>query len=261
MIEASNLSRIPEIRHGFFNRVGGFSKGIYATMNCGLGSDDDKTLVARNREIVTTSLGLVPEELVTAYQVHSADVVEVEKPWTWDDAPKADGLVTSRPHIALGVTTADCVPVLFADWRNLIIGAAHAGWRGAVAGIIDAVIDKMVALGANPATTNAAIGPSISQEAYEVGSDVHKAVMDSGLAGQRFFSPSKREGHYMFDLPGYVEAWLSKRNLGSVERIACCTYHEEATFYSYRRAVHRGEPDYGRQIAAITLGPEAFIKS
>lgn len=260
MIEAKNLSRIPEIRHGFFTRVGGFSKGIYRALNCGFGSGDDADLVARNREIVTTSLGLVPHELVTVHQCHGTDVAVAREHWRWDEAPKADGLVSDRPHIAIAVATADCVPVLFADWKHQVVGAAHAGWRGALAGITDAVLAEMERLGARRDTTFAAVGPAISGAVYEVGPEVRSAFVEADAGNERFFRPSEREGHAMFDLPGYVVGRVRAGGLASVEHVDRCTYGEEEYFFSYRRATHRGEPDYGRQLSAITLGPEVFIE-
>lgn len=259
MIEANNLSRIPEIRHGFFTRIGGFSKGIYWALNCGFGSSDDPEHVARNREIVTTSLGLVPEELVTVNQCHGTDVAVAREPWRWSDAPKADGLVTDCPHIAIAVATADCVPVLFADWKHQVIGAAHAGWRGALAGITDAVLAEMEKLGARRESTFAAVGPAISADAYEVGPEVRDAFVKADAANERHFRPSERDGHAMFDLPGYVAQRVRAAGIASLDHIARCTYADEEHFFSYRRATHRGEPDYGRQLSAITLGPEVFI--
>src|SRR5690606_4008654 len=241
MIEARLLSRIPEIRHGFFTREGGYSTGIYASLNIGYGSRDDRETVRRNRDHVATALGLTAGELVTPYQHHSADVVEVETPWTWDDAPKADGLVTARPGLALGVATADCAPVLFSDTRAGVIGAAHAGWRGALAGITDAVIAAMERLGADRADIVAAIGPCISAQAYEVGPEFRERFLDADAQNARFFGPAAREGHWLFDLPRYVETRLERAGLRSIERIDACTYADEQRFFSYRRATHRGE--------------------
>ncbi|WP_137389728.1 peptidoglycan editing factor PgeF [Rhodoligotrophos defluvii] len=259
MIEAKNLVKIPEIRHGFFTRIGGFSKGIYATMNCGLGSGDDRETVLRNREIVATSLGLLPHELITAYQHHSADVITVTEPWGTTGLPRGDALVTNRPHIALAVTTADCVPVLFADRGGRVVGAAHAGWQGALNGVTDNTIDAMIALGARREDICAAVGPAISGKSYEVGPERYQAFVDASAENARFFRQSGRDGHHMLDLPAYVEDRLRRAGIASVERIDRCTYRDEEHFYSFRRATHRGEPDYGRQLSAITLGPQVFV--
>ncbi|MGF7161757.1 hypothetical protein FHS85_003398 [Rhodoligotrophos appendicifer] len=259
MIEAKNLIKIPEVRHGFFTRIGGFSSGIYATMNCGLGSQDDPSLVLRNREIVATSLGLLPHELITSYQHHSADVITVTRAWGTSGLPKGDAMVTDRPHIAIAVTTADCVPVLFADRRGRVIGAAHAGWRGALAGITSNTILAMERLGARREDIVAAVGPAISGAVYEVGRELRDAFLARDRANEPFFSEASRPDHFLLDLPAYVEAQLIGEGIGSVDRIDRCTYRDEDHFYSYRRATHRGESDYGRQLSAITLGPEVFV--
>ena len=259
MIEAKNLIKIPEIRHGFFTRVGGFSKGIYATLNCGLGSADEPEIVLRNREIVATSLGLLPHELITCYQHHSADVITVTEAWGTTGLPKGDAMVTDQPHIAIAVTTADCVPVLFADQRGKVVGAAHAGWKGALSGVTDNTISAMEGLGAKRGEICAAVGPAISGRSYEVGPERYQAFIEDDAENARFFRRSGREGHYMLDLPAYVENRLAKAGIGSVERIDRCTYQDEEHFYSFRRSTHRGEPDYGRQLSAITLGPERFV--
>jgi len=259
MIEAKNLSKIPEVRHGFFTRIGGFSKGIYSSLNCGLGSQDDPKLVLRNREIVATSLGLLPQELVTCYQHHSANVIHVTRAWGTSGLPKGDAMVTDRPHIAIAVSTADCVPVLFADRHGKVVGATHAGWRGALDGITDNTIAAMEKLGAKREDIWAAIGPAISGAAYEVGPERFAEFVAKDAANEQFFRPSQRQGHYMLDLPAYVENRLRQAGLQSIERIGRCTYQDEDHFFSFRRATHRGEPDYGRQLSAITLGPDKFI--
>ena len=259
MIEAPNLIKIPEVRHGFFTRVGGFSSGIYATMNCGLGSNDDPGHILRNREIVATSLGLLPHELVTSYQHHSADVITVTQAWGTTGLPKGDAMVTDRPHIAIAVTTADCVPVLLADRRGRVVGAAHAGWRGAIGGVTDNVVTAMEALGARREDISAAVGPAISGAVYEVGTELRDAFLKSDPANETFFQAGPRPDHYLFDLPAYVEKRLSDIGVGSVERIDRCTYRDEDHFYSFRRSTHRQEGDYGRQLSAITLGPQVFV--
>lgn len=260
MIEAHNIIKIADVRHGFFTRQGGYSQGIYEGLNCGYGSNDERQSVSRNRTHVATSLGMTPDRLLTVYQVHSPKVVEIEEPWDPDQAPKADAMVTSKPGLALGVLTADCAPVLFADRDAQVIGAAHAGWRGALAGVCEATIDAMKTHGAKVENISVAIGPTISGQNYEVGGEFRDTFLaeDVGYAG--FFRPSDRDGHYMFDLPGFLEFRLSKLGLHSVENTDLCTYADEQRFFSYRRTTHRNEPDYGRQISAITLGPDAFLE-
>ena len=230
MIEASNLNLIPDVRHGFFTREGGFSSGHYGGLNCSYSSGDEPENVARNRDHIATTLGLEGERLVVARQFHSAEVVTVKEPWTHDEAPKADGLVTAEANIALGVTTADCAPVLFADREAGVIGAAHAGWRGALGGVTDATIEAMLELGASRAEISAAVGPTISRRNYEVGPEFHQAFMEAHEDAARFFSSSGREGHYLFDLPAYLDWRLRAANIASVEVMDCCTYGDEARF-------------------------------
>lgn len=259
MIEAHNLSTVPDVRHGFFTRKGGRSVGLYGTLNCGYGSDDDRELVRQNRIHVATSLGLFPEQLITVHQIHSPEVVTVSQCWSPDEAPKADAMVTCTPGTGLGVLTADCAPVLFADRQNGVVGAAHAGWRGALGGVCEATIAAMETIGAERDHVFAAIGPSISVRNYEVGTEFHNEFITQNDSYDRFFRPADQENHYMFDLPGFIEHRLNSADIGSVERHDLCTYEREADFFSYRRATHRGELDYGRQISAITLGPDAFL--
>jgi YfiH family protein len=259
------LEDIPGIRHGFFTREGGVSKGLYASLNCSFGSKDDPANVARNREIALRELGLPPEALVTGYQVHSADAVVVESPWRREDAPKVDALVTQRPGIALGVLTADCVPVLLADRQARVVGAAHAGWRGAKGGVIAAVVEKMCGLGAKRETIAAGIGPAIAQRSYEVGPEFPEIILGRVLApgeagtehgGTRgLFAPAQRPGHFLFDLAGYVMGLCREAGVTRCERIPSDTAREEGRFFSYRRSVLRGEPDYGRCLSAIALEP------
>ncbi len=254
MIEAQNLSTIADIRHGFFTRKGGHSDGVYDSLNCGYGSGDSRETVTRNRGHVARSLGLVADRLVTVYQVHSPDVVTVMEPWSAQDAPKADAMVTSEPGTALGVLTADCAPVLFADREAGVVGAAHAGWRGALAGVCEATLEAMEALGASRQHIAAAVGPTISARNYEVGPEFHDAFLENDESFARFFGPSSRDGHFMFDLPGFLLHRMTAAGIGSVEWCGKCTYAEESDFFSFRRTTHREEPDYGRQISAITLG-------
>ena len=260
MIEAHNLIKNPDIRHGFFTREGGYSSGDYSGLNCIYGTGDDPDTVRRNRTHIATALGIEPERLVTPYQHHSADVVVVDEVWAREDAPRADGLVSARQGVAIGITTADCAPVLFADARAQVIGAAHAGWRGALGGVTDQVVVEMERLGAERASIAAAVGPTISGKSYEVGPEFYEQFMAADSTNDRFFSPSPRDGHFMFDLPAYLLQRLRAAELGSVEHTGQCTYADDVRFYSYRRATHRGEKTYGGQISAITLGPDAFLK-
>lgn len=260
MIEAHNLIRNPDIRHGFFTREGGYSTGDYSGLNCIYGTGDDPQLVQRNRAHIATALGLDPDRLVTPYQHHSADVVVVTQPWSRADAPKADGLVSARPGVAIGITTADCAPVLFADAQAQVIGAAHAGWRGALGGVTDQVISEMEMLGARRGNISVAVGPTISGENYEVGPEFHEQFLDDDADNAQFFQPSQKDGHFMFNLPAYLMHRLGAADVGSVEHTGQCTYADPQKFYSYRRATHRGEKTYGGQISAITLGPDAFLK-
>lgn len=260
MIEAHNLIRIPDVRHGFFTREGGYSTGDYAGLNCIFGTGDDPETVKRNRRHVATALGIGADRLVTPYQHHSADVVAVTIPWAREDAPKADGLVSAAPGIAIGISTADCAPVLFADKQANVIGASHAGWRGALSGVTDRVVIEMERLGARREAISAAVGPCISGANYEVGAEFHAQFLADDKDNERFFKPSIREGHMMFDLPAYLVQRLCAAGVGSVECTGQCTYADEQRFYSYRRATHRGETTYGGQISAITLGPDAFSR-
>jgi YfiH family protein len=256
MIEVPALMANPEFRHGFFGRRGGWSSGLYESLNCGFGSNDDPATVARNRTHVATALGMVPQTLVTPHQTHSADVVVLEEPP--GDAPCADALVTARTGLAIGVLTADCVPVLLADAGAEVIAAAHAGWKGALGGIIEATIAAMERLGAARWRIAAAVGPAIQQESYEVGPEYYDRFIAADAASARFFAASGREGHHLFDLPGYCATRLAAAGLGRVDVSDACTCRDGKDYFSYRRATHRGEPDYGRQISAITLGPSGF---
>jgi polyphenol oxidase len=252
-VEAPGLAALAGIRHAFFTRDGGVSPGIYASLNAGVGSDDDPHNVAANRARMATSLGVAPERFLTCYQIHSPDVVVAETPWSGEARPRADGIVTDRPGLAIGVSTADCGPVLFADPQARIVGAAHAGWRGALAGVTDATIAAMERLGAARARIVAAIGPMIRQPNYEVGPDLMDRFIAADPGNRAFFVPSARDGHFMFDLAGYVAARLSAAGIGCIDDLGACTYADPAQFYSYRRMTHRREVDYGRHINAIVL--------
>jgi YfiH family protein len=251
-IQDSRLAALPGVRHGFFTRAGGVSAGIYAGLNCGIGSQDDRDLVLENRGRVASAMGTTADRLATPYQIHSADVAFVDSPWAPGKGPKADATVTDRPGIVLGVGTADCGPILFADPEARVIGAAHAGWRGARAGIGEATIAAMEERGADRSRILAVLGPTISQENYEVGREVYDTFAGDDSANTRFFAASANAGHFMFDLPGYIVARLTAAGVAA-RALHLCTYADSERFFSYRRATHNGEPDYGRLLAAIVL--------
>jgi len=251
MIQASTLAAAAGVSHGFFTRDGGVSTGVYASLNGGVGSQDAREDVAENRARMAAALG--SSHLLTAYQIHSANVVVAEKPWTQDERPRADAIVTRTPSLAIGVSTADCGPVLFADAQARVIGAAHAGWRGALSGVVEATIAAMERLGAQRANIVAALGPMIRQPNYEVGDDLVTRFVEADAANRAYFSSAGRPGHAMFDLAGFVMSRLSQAGLGKIEDLGHCTYADATRFYSYRRTTHRGEADYGRHINAIML--------
>ena len=251
MLQAASLAALPGIRHAFFTRDGGVSDGIYASLNGGPGSGDAPAKVAENRARMAAALGV--DRLLTAYQIHSPDVVTIERPWDPQERPRADGLVTRTPEIAIGVTTADCGPVLLADAAAGVIGAAHAGWRGAATGVLEATIAAMERCGADRARMVAALGPMIRQSNYEVGPEFVARFRSEDAANERFFQPASRPGHALFDLPGYIAARLAAAGLSRVEDLGHCTYADAARFFSYRRSTHRNEGDYGRHINAIAL--------
>src|SRR4051794_16635104 len=245
----------PGIRHAFFTRRGGVSGGAFASLNCGFGSRDAPENVQRNREIAASRLGLSADRLVSCYQVHGTDAITVEAPWRREQNPRADAMVTSMPGIALGVLAADCAPILFADPEARIIGAAHGGWRGALAGVMEATVATMTKLGARPERIRAGIGPCIAQPSYEVGPEFSAAFIAADPHNRGFFQPAARPGHFLFDLPGYIAERLSRLGLAAIERAPHDTAAEEELFFSYRRACLRGESDYGRGLAAIALAP------
>ncbi|MFN3546481.1 MAG: peptidoglycan editing factor PgeF [Mesorhizobium sp.] len=238
------------VRHGFFTRQGGVSTGVYGGLNVGLGSHDERAAVLENRARVAAHLGVTPDRLCTPHQIHSPRAVTVTAPWA--ERPEADAVVTDRPGLALGVLAADCGPVLFADARAGVVGAAHAGWKGALEGVLEATIEAMTALGADPARIVAVLGPSISQENYEVGPEFVARFVAANADNQRWFAPSARPGHALFDLNGYTVDRLLRAGV-TASHLGHCTYADEERFYSYRRKTHRAEPDYGRQISAIVL--------
>ena len=251
-IEATSLA-LTGIRHGFFTRAGGVSSGLYASLNGGVGSQDDAGKVLENRARMAAALGVEPRRLLTAYQTHSPNVVVAEAPWTTENRPQADAIVTRMRALAIGVTTADCGPVLFAEPRAGVIGAAHAGWRGALTGVIEATIAAMERLGAAQRQIRAAIGPMIRQGNYEVGPDLVERFRADDPASSRFFGPARRDGHAMFDLAGYIAARLKRAGITEVEDVGLCTYADPEQFFSYRRTTHRAEADYGRHVNAIAL--------
>lgn len=253
-ITAAPLEGLDGVRHGFFGRQGGVSAGLFASLNCGLGSGDDVDAVGENRARAAAALDATRADLATSFQVHGRDVVRVETPWPEDDRPKIDGMVSNTPGVVLGILTADCVPVLFADADARVIGACHAGWKGAVAGICQATVREMIALGAARGRIKAAIGPCIMQDSYEVGEDLAKPFLEEDPANERFFKPGEAAGKAQFDLPGYVEDTVRLgMKIGAVKFTRLDTYKNENDYFSYRRACHRGEPDYGRNLSAIML--------
>jgi len=253
MLQALLLSELAGVRHGFFTRSGGVSHGVYATLNGGTGSNDAPDNVAENRARMAMALGVTPDRFLTAYQIHSPDVVVVEEPWTHDRRPRADAMVTRLPRLAIGVSTADCGPLLFADAEAHVIGAAHAGWRGALAGVIEAAIAAMEKLGAERSRIATALGPTIRQPNYEVGSEFVERFLAADADNKRFFKPSTSSGHAMFDLGGYIAERLQRAGITNFEDLGLCTYAEPERFFSYRRTTKLGEPDYGRHINAIAL--------
>jgi YfiH family protein len=243
---------MPGVRHGFFTREGGVSSGIYASLNCGVGSNDDRALVLENRARVTAAVGAPAEKLATPYQVHGTTAVAVTEVWAPGEGPKADAVVTNVPGVVLGVGSADCGPILLADGEAGVIGAAHSGWRGALAGIGESVIAAMEKLGAERRRMVAVLGPTISQPNYEVGAEVREQFVAADPDYARFFIPSAREAHFQFDLPGVIVARLTAAGIAATS-VGLCTYADETRFFSFRRTTHRGEPDYGRQLSVIML--------
>lgn len=247
-VEVIRSPALADLPHGFFGRHGGVSQGAIAGLNVGLGAEDDRESVAENRRRAVAAV-LPGARLATVYQIHSADAVTVTEPWPQDQRPRADAMVSDRPGVLLGIVTADCAPVLLADREAGVIGAAHAGWRGAHGGVVEATVTAMKRLGARPARIVAAIGPAIAQSSYEVDSGFRAAF---AAADERFFAPG-RPGHQQFDLEGYIAARLHAAGVGTVDLLGLDTYADEARFFSYRRATHRGEPHYGRQFSLIGL--------
>lgn len=250
-LEILTSDDLAPLRHGFFTRKGGASSGLFRGLNCGTGSSDQSDSVTINRERVAEAMGVSPAELIAVHQCHSADVVTVDAPLT-KPLPKADAMVTATPGLVLSILTADCQPVLFADPEAHVIGAAHGGWRGALAGVLENTIDAMIKLGAQRQRINAVIGPCISQAAYEVGPEFMDEIVSDDPDATRFFAGGKGD-RIQFDLPSYGLARMRGAGVGSTSWIHHCTYLDEERFYSYRRSVHRKEADYGRLLSAIRL--------
>jgi hypothetical protein len=245
---AISLGRLP---HGFLGRRGGMSVGECAGLNVGFGSNDDREAIAGNRRLAVAAL-LQDAELVTVHQIHSPEVVVASEPWAQDERPHADAMVTDTPNLLLGILTADCAPVLFADHKAVVVGAAHAGWRGALAGVTDATIDAMEKLGARRENIHAAVGPCIGQPSYEVDEAFRARFLHADEENSRFFVPGPA-GKPHFDLEAYVVHRLIAAGIDEVEALNLDTYADEDRFFSYRRSTHRGEADYGRQLSAIAI--------
>lgn len=252
-IKSETLSALAGIDHAFFTRKGGASSGIYKSRNIGLGSKDQRDDVLENRTRCAADLGIDVAMLVNVYQIHSPTVVTVDNVWAPGDGPKADGMVTARPGIMLGIATADCGPVLFADNTAKVVGAAHAGWRGATGGVLESTIAAMEALGANRSNITAVLGPTIAQASYEVGPEFVSNLTKIAPQNTKYLIPSHRENHALFDLPQYIVDRLEAAGIKAADNINLDTYEDEERFYSYRRTTHRGEADYGRLLSAIVL--------
>lgn len=252
-ITSPDLAHESGIRHAFFTREGGVSTGIYASLNGGLGSNDDQGHVAENRARMAAHLRVDSDKLISVYQVHSPDVEIVTGPWP-AERPKADAMVSIAHGVALAVSSADCGPILFADSEAGVIGAAHAGWKGAFGGIVGATVTAMEKLGARRERIIAVLGPTISAAAYEVGPEFIERFKGENATFSRFFHASERPARAMFDLPAFIAHRAHEAGIGRFIDLALCTYRDEARFYSYRRTTHRQEADYGRLISAIALG-------
>jgi hypothetical protein len=241
------------LRHGFFTRQGGVSEGLYASLNIGLGSHDDRERVLANRGRVAAELGVPAGHLVMPYQIHSPDVAVIDRVPRDDARPQVDALVTRTPGLAIGVSTADCGPILFADPQARVVGAAHAGWKGAFGGVIEATVAAMEREGAERDSITAVLGPTISRQSYEVGAEFHERFVNADPDHARFFEPGDSPGHHWFDLPAFILMRLARCGVGTAVNLDLCTYRDEERFFSYRRTTHRREPDYGRLVSAIAL--------
>jgi polyphenol oxidase len=253
VITSQLLSQASGIRHGFFTRQGGVSSGPYASLNCGLGSEDHRELVLQNRRLTALHLGAAPDQIVTLHQTHSATALVLDQRPVDGPLPKADAIVTATPGLVVAALSADCTPVLFADPQHKIVAAAHAGWRGAVCGILEATIDAMERLGARRPSIRAAIGPCIHQANYEVGPEFEAQLVNASPGNAHFFTTAAASGRRHFDLPGFVANRLAIAGIADIDLSRHCTYEDPQRFFSYRRGTHQGERDYGRQISAIVL--------
>lgn len=240
------------VAHGFFTRQGGVSTGVYASLNGGRGSRDEPAAVAQNLALMAGALGVEPESFLVPYLTHSPDCVIVDRPFG-DERPRCDALVTKTRGLALGVTGADCGILLFSDPGAGVIGAAHAGWKGAFTGVLESTLQAMEQIGASRPAIRVVLGPTIAKNSYEVGPEFRDRFLKQNARDARFFGTSDKPGHFMFDLPAYIGARLMAEGVGEFRNLALDTYADEARFYSYRRSVHRGDPDYGRLVAAIAL--------
>jgi polyphenol oxidase len=254
MLASPLLSAIPGLRHAFFTRDGGVSGGIYTSLNGGTGSSDDPGNVAENRRRMAEQIGVTPENFLTVWQIHSPDAVVARGPWE-GQRPRADAIVTRTEGLAIGATAADCGPILFVDPNARVIGAAHAGWKGALTGVVESTVAAMEKLGAERSGIVAAIGPLIRRHSYEVGGEFVERFLEADAENAMFFLPATREGHAMFDLAGFIRMQLENAGVLMIDDIGVDTYSDER-FYSYRRSVHRNEPDYGRHVHAIALARE-----
>jgi len=252
-LRSAALSSLGTVRHGFFGRGGGVSEGLYASLNVGIGSDDCAERVGENRARVAAALGLPADRLATPIQVHSPTAVVVTEPFG-AERPRADAVVTATPGLAVGVLTADCGPVLFADREAGVVGAAHAGWRGATGGVLEATLEAMERCGARRTRVTAVLGPTITQPSYEVDAAMAEAIVSGDREAAGFFAPGRSAGKRQFDLPGLILMRLARAGVAHAAFVGRCTYRGERDWFSYRRTTHRGEPDYGRQIAAIVAG-------
>jgi YfiH family protein len=246
------LSAIPGLRHAFFTREGGVSDGVYESLNGGLGSNDDPVNVGENRRRMAEQMGVPLQRLLSVFQIHSPDIAVATGPWQGASRPRADAIVTRTEGLAIGITAADCGPILLVDPNARVIGAAHAGWKGALTGILESTVEAMEKLGAERSGVVAAIGPLIRQHSYEVGGEFVERFIEADAENAVFFIPSAREGHAMFDLAGLIRMRLENAGVLMIDDIGVDTYSDER-FYSYRRSVHRSEPDYGRHLHAIVL--------
>ena len=250
VIQSATLSAAG-VKHAFFTRNGGVSEGVYATLNGGVGSSDAREHVAENKRRMAEALGVAADRFLVPFQIHSADCLVVDRPWT--DRPRCDGLATATPGLALGVTGADCGMVLFADPKAGVVGACHSGWKGALTGVVEATIAAMEKLGARRAATIVSLGPTIGPKSYEVGPEFFAEFTAASPDHERFFTPSVKAGHKMFDLPAFIGMRVERAGVASFENLGLDTYADEARLFSYRRTTHRKEPDYGRLVSAIVI--------